>query len=62
MNFALATALKDMGEMVALAQRLGKSCDVIAAAKSRAEQAYADGFVGRDATLTAAWGNLADKS
>ncbi len=57
-NFALETALKDMGEMVALAEKAGHSSDVIAAAKARAERAFADGFAGRDATLTAAWGNL----
>lgn len=58
LNFALETALKDMGEMVALAERHGQTCGVIAAARERAERARADGWSGRDATLTAAWGNL----
>lgn len=56
-NFALETALKDMGEMVALAQLHGLSSDVIDAARSRAARAFSDGWEGRDVTLTAAFGN-----
>lgn len=61
-NFALATALKDMREMVALAERSGRPSNVIAAAMARAERAFDEGWGGRDATLTAAWGNLDGKS
>lgn len=58
-NFAMQTALKDMAEMVALAEKHGLSAEVISAAKARAERAMADGWGGHDASLAAAWGNLA---
>lgn len=57
-NFALETALKDMGEMIALAERHEKRADVISAARHRAQSAMADGFAGFDASLTAAWDNI----
>lgn len=57
-NFAVETALKDMTEMIALAERHGLSAEVIAAARERAERALYDGWAGRDASLTAAFGNV----
>lgn len=57
-NFALETALKDMGEMIALAEGHGLSSEVIGAARARAARALAEGWAGRDASLTAAFGNL----
>ncbi|MGF1477853.1 MAG: NAD(P)-dependent oxidoreductase [Geminicoccaceae bacterium] len=57
-NFAIETALKDMAEMVALAERHGLPAEVIGAARARAERALKDGWAGRDASLTAAWGNV----
>ena len=56
-NFALETAMKDMGQMIALAQAHGLSAEVIAAARSRAAQALDGGWGDRDASLTAAFGN-----
>lgn len=57
-NFALDTALKDMADMIALAGRHGLAADVIGAARMRALRAAADGWGGRDASMTAAYGNL----
>lgn len=57
-NFALETALKDMGEMVGLAERHGLSHEVISGAMARAERARAAGWGARDASLTAAFDNL----
>ena len=56
-NFALQTAMKDMGEMIALAKLHGLSSEVISAARSRAARAMEDGWSERDASLTAAYGN-----
>jgi len=56
-NFALRTALKDMGEMVALAEGQGLPSEVIAAARTRAARALEDGWGDRDASLVAAFGN-----
>lgn len=56
-NFALQTALKDMGEMIALAEAHGLSSEVISAARARAARAMDDGWSDRDASLTAAYGN-----
>jgi len=57
-NFAVETALKDMSEMIMLAERHGHSAEVITAARERAERALHDGWAGRDASLTAAFGNV----
>lgn len=57
-NFAVETALKDMSEMIMFAERRGLSAEVITAARERAEQALHDGWAGRDASLTAAYGNV----
>ncbi len=56
-NFAMQTALKDMGVMIALAEAHGLPRDVIAAARARAARALDDGWSDRDASLTAAFGN-----
>jgi 3-hydroxyisobutyrate dehydrogenase len=57
-NFAVETALKDMTEMIMLAERHGLSAEVITGARERAERALHDGWAGRDASLTAAFGNV----
>ncbi|MGI9500756.1 MAG: NAD(P)-dependent oxidoreductase [Geminicoccaceae bacterium] len=57
-NFSIETALKDMAEMVALAEQHGLSAEVITAARARAERALQDGWAERDASLTAAFGNV----
>jgi len=57
-NFAVETALKDMTEMIMLADRHGLSAEVIAAARERAERALHEGWEGRDASLTAAFENV----
>lgn len=57
-NFAVETALKDMTEMIMLAERHGLSAEVITAARERVERALHDGWGGRDASLTAAFGNV----
>lgn len=57
-NFAIETALKDMTEMIVLAERHGLPAEVITAARERAERALHDGWAGRDASLTAAFGNV----
>ncbi len=57
-NFAVETALKDMTEMIMLAERHGLAADVITAAWERAERALHEGWAGRDASLTAAFGNV----
>lgn len=56
-NFALQTAMKDMGEMIALARAHDLPSDVITAARSRAARALEDGWSDHDASLTAAYGN-----
>lgn len=56
-NFALTTALKDMAEMIALAEAHGLPAEVIAAARARAARAAEAGWSARDASLTAAFGN-----
>ncbi|MDJ0637324.1 MAG: NAD(P)-dependent oxidoreductase [Paracoccaceae bacterium] len=56
-NFALQTALKDMGEMIALAKAHGVHSEVISAAMARAARASVDGWSDRDASLTAAYEN-----
>jgi 3-hydroxyisobutyrate dehydrogenase len=57
-NATIQMALKDMAEMIALAERHGLSAEVIAAARARAARAGEDGWGARDASLTAAYGNV----
>jgi 3-hydroxyisobutyrate dehydrogenase len=57
-NATIEMALKDMAAMIALAERHGLCAEVIGAARARAERALQDGWTGRDASLTAAFGNV----
>ncbi|MCY3980396.1 MAG: NAD(P)-dependent oxidoreductase [Alphaproteobacteria bacterium] len=60
-NITMDASLKDMREMVALAEAHGIASDVVSAAKARAERASDGGWGGCDASLSAAWGNVVRK-
>ena len=60
-NITMDIALKDMAEMVALAEAHGMAHEVVEAARGRAARASEGGWGGYDASLSAAWGNVVRK-